>query len=92
MASMLVLVTLNVTASLLANAARFMKIKTLIEACSVERCYIRPTKRTSSRIHFVSRDVYYVSAEGFIGRANLARGNEAGGSWGQHVHILHVNI
>ena len=27
-----------------------------------------------------------------IGRASLARGNEAGGSWGQKVHILHVNI
>ena len=26
-----------------------------------------------------------------IGRASLARENEAGGSWGQ-VHILHVNI
>ena len=27
-----------------------------------------------------------------IGRANLARENEAGGSWGHEVHILHVNI
>ena len=27
-----------------------------------------------------------------IGRASLARKNEAGGSWGQEVHILHVNI
>ena len=27
-----------------------------------------------------------------IGRASLARENEAGGSWGQEVHILHVNI
>ena len=27
-----------------------------------------------------------------IGRAGLARENEAGGSWGQEVHILHVNI
>ena len=26
-----------------------------------------------------------------IGRASLARENEAGGSWGQQVHILHVN-
>ena len=28
----------------------------------------------------------------FIGRASLAREDEAGGSWGQEVHILHVNI
>ena len=27
-----------------------------------------------------------------IGRASLARENEAGGSWGQEIHILHVNI
>ena len=27
-----------------------------------------------------------------IGRASLARENEAGDSWGQEVHILHVNI
>ena len=27
-----------------------------------------------------------------IGRANLARENEAEGSWGQEVHLLHVNI
>ena len=27
-----------------------------------------------------------------IGRASLARENEAGGSWGQEVYILHVNI
>ena len=27
-----------------------------------------------------------------IGRASLARENEAGGSWGQEVHIIHVNI
>ena len=27
-----------------------------------------------------------------IGRASLARENEAGGSWGQEVHILHVNV
>ena len=27
-----------------------------------------------------------------IGRASLARENEAGGSWRQEVHILHVNI
>ena len=27
-----------------------------------------------------------------IGRASLARENEAGGSWGLEVHILHVNI
>ena len=27
-----------------------------------------------------------------IGRASLARENEAGGSWGQEVHLLHVNI
>ena len=27
-----------------------------------------------------------------IGRVRLARENEAGGSWGQEVHILHVNI
>ena len=27
-----------------------------------------------------------------IGRVSLARENEAGGSWGQEVHILHVNV
>ena len=27
-----------------------------------------------------------------IGRVSLTRENEAGGSWGQVVHILHVNI
>ena len=26
------------------------------------------------------------------GPASLARENEAGGSWGQEVHLLHVNI
>ena len=25
-------------------------------------------------------------------RVSLARENEAGGSWGQEIHILHVNI
>ena len=29
---------------------------------------------------------------GDIGRVSLARENEAGGSWGQEVYILHVNI
>ena len=29
---------------------------------------------------------------GPIGRASLAGENETGGSWGQEVHILHVNI
>ena len=29
---------------------------------------------------------------GNIGRVSLARENEAGGSWGQEVHILHVNV
>ena len=27
-----------------------------------------------------------------IGRVSLARENEAAGSWGQEVHILHVNV
>ena len=27
-----------------------------------------------------------------IGRVSLARENEAGGSWGHKVHILHVNV
>ena len=27
-----------------------------------------------------------------LGPASLARENEAGGSWGQEVHLLHVNI
>ena len=30
--------------------------------------------------------------DGAIGRVSLARENEAGGSWGQKVHILHVNV
>ena len=29
---------------------------------------------------------------GRIGRVSLARENEAGGSWGQKVHILHVKV
>ena len=29
---------------------------------------------------------------GRIGPVSLARENEAGGSWGQEVHILHVNV
>ena len=27
-----------------------------------------------------------------IGRVSLARENEAGGIWGQEVHIFHVNV
>ena len=27
-----------------------------------------------------------------IGRVSLARDNEAGGSWGQEVHILHIGL
>ena len=27
-----------------------------------------------------------------IGRVSFARENEAGGSWGQKVHILHINV
>ena len=38
--------------------------------------------------HGASTDGQAVS----IGRASLACENEAGGSWGQEVHILHVNI
>ena len=29
---------------------------------------------------------------GLVGRVSLARENEPGGSWGQEVHILHVNM
>ena len=32
------------------------------------------------------------NSSGTIGRVSLARENEAGGSWGQEVHILHVNV
>ena len=34
----------------------------------------------------------YSAREMIIGRVSLARENEAGGSWGQEIHILHVNI
>ena len=34
---------------------------------------------------------YQISNER-IGRVSLARENEAGRSWGQEVHILHVNV
>ena len=43
----------------------------------------------------VSGDLYAVNAVCAcisIGRASLARENDAGGSWGQEVHILPVNI
>ena len=33
-----------------------------------------------------------VFSKQLIGPASLARENEAGGSWGQEVHILHVYI
>ena len=36
----------------------------------------------------VNADIVYW----LIGRVSLARENEAGGSWGQEVHILHVNV
>ena len=39
----------------------------------------------------VGRLVKYF-AHPHIGRVSLARENEAGGSWGQEVHILHVNV
>ena len=31
-------------------------------------------------------------ADFIIGRVSLARQNEAGGSWGQDIYVLHVNI
>ncbi len=34
----------------------------------------------------------YAAFYSTIGPASLARENEAGGSWGQEVHLLHVNI
>ena len=34
----------------------------------------------------------HVSVNVSIGRVSLARENEAGGCWGQEVHILHVNV
>ena len=34
----------------------------------------------------------FLNATKPLGRASLARENEAGGSWGQEVHLLHVNI
>ena len=41
-------------------------------------------KRTSYR--------HLVGNTKLIGPVGLARKNEAGGSWGQEVHILHVNV
>ena len=40
----------------------------------------------------ISACSFYLRNINHIGRAILARENEAGGSWGQLVHILHVNI
>ena len=39
------------------------------------------------RSHLTPRPRSYL-----IGRINLASENEAGGSWGLEIHILHVNI
>ena len=36
--------------------------------------------------------IFVYSGGAPLGRANLARENEAGGSWRQKVHILHVNV
>ena len=38
---------------------------------------------------FITVNTMYIVS---IGRVSPARQNEAGGSWGQEVHILHVNI
>ena len=49
--------------------------------------------RSTSRSNLQPADVLGRRAEQVrIGRASLARENEAAGSWGQEVHILHVNI
>jgi len=43
-------------------------------------------------VTLVSQDYYGVFWDCLAGRVNLAYENEAWGSWGQEVHILHVNI
>ena len=56
-------------------------------------------------MHFINRNIIYILKversiskivricfNFIIGRASLARENEVGDSWGQEVHILHVNI
>ena len=43
-------------------------------------------------INRISRWGYASKSSSSIGRASLARENEAGDSWGQEVHILHVNV
>ena len=53
-------------------------------------CYGSNIYQTSENIQ---RQNINTTTRSLIGRASLARENEAGGSWGQEVHnILHVNI
>ena len=55
--------------------------------------YKAPTRRTHVKGPHVNMERIGRFPRGLpIGRASLARENEAGGSWGQEVHILHVNI
>ena len=42
--------------------------------------------------HLLARECVARPATVGIGRVSLVRENEAGGSWGQEIHILHVNV
>ena len=49
-------------------------------------------RRLTLRSQFCFDNTFIGGQDATIGPASLARENEAGGSWGQEVHILHVNI
>ena len=47
---------------------------------------------TDIYICFWKKNIKYVPVRYTRGRVSLARENETGSSWGQEVHILHVNV
>ena len=49
---------------------------------------LSPTKNRSVKFAVIKTE----QKSQLIGHASLTRENKAGGSWGQEVHILHVNI
>ena len=71
-----------------------VKIHSLEELTIYKPFYISSNGRCN-RISIYTVDSRYIAKHPricAIGRASLARENEAGGSWGQEIHILHVNI
>ena len=57
-----------------------------------QRACCLPRRMTGDRLGRPSAERPTSFQMSLIGRASLARENEAGGSWRQEVHILHVNI